>query len=304
MDAGGTLLDFLARRFRYHDRETWLAKVAEGAIRVDGRSVSPSHRLTLGMSVTYETEHREPDVCTEVPVLSERGELLLVDKPAGLPVHADGVFVRNTLVHVLRSRLGPEVYPLHRLDRETSGVLALATSRAAARALQPQFERGEVEKSYLAVVRGLVAGDRLTCTAPIGCDSSSKITIRRCAGAHAAGAREARTEVNVRTRLATTTVVEAVPRTGRTHQIRVHLAAAGHPLVGDVLYGRTDAEYLAWVQHVKAGGDPGWPQGRDMPRHLLHARSLTLRGPDGERVEVEAPQPADFSSWIARDERR
>lgn len=303
-DAGLTLLDFLASRFRYHDRSTWEAKIGAHAIRIDGQPATPWTRLRRGMLLSYDAVHREPDVDVRFSVLHETPSLLFVDKPAGLPVHADGVFVRHTLVHVLRARYGPHVQPTHRLDRETSGVLVAAKDKAAAKVTQMQFQRGEVAKTYLAIVRGVVADDTLTITAPLGRDRRSSISIRRTAvDLGADDARAATTAVRVRLRLRTSTLVEVTPHSGRTHQIRAHLTSVGHSLVGDVLYGRDDDAYLAWVQHVKAGGDAGWPQGRDAPRHFLHAHTLTLTAPEGDRLEVSAPLPADMQAWVERERR-
>lgn len=305
MEASVVLLDFLAGRFRYHDRHTWEAKIASHEVCVDGRPASPWTRLQRGMVVSYETLHREPEVCTDIDILHETPTLLCVAKPAGLPVHADGVFVRNTLVQVLRTRLGAHLQPTHRLDRETSGVLVVAKSKATAKDVQMQFQRGEVEKAYIAIVRGLVRDDRVTIDGPIGRDQTSRITIRRAVvAADAADARTAHTEVRVLQRLASSTYVEVRPKTGRTHQIRAHLAAIGHSLVGDALYGRDDDSYLAWVQHVKAFGDPAWPAGRDAPRHFLHASAITLTTAEGERLTVEAPLPADMQAWIERARHR
>ncbi|MEZ5962898.1 MAG: RluA family pseudouridine synthase [Planctomycetota bacterium] len=300
-DATTTLLDFLARRFRYHDRATWDTKIRTCQILVDGRPSQAWTRLQRGMVVTYETLHREPEVETEIPVLRETSNLLFVAKPAGLPVHADGTFVRHTLVHLLREQFGAHLQPAHRLDRETSGVLVLSKDRGTARAVQSQFQRGEVAKAYQAIVRGIVGADALTIDAPLGRDPGSRVSIRRApVPASAADAQTALTEVRVLRRLHDSTLVEAVPRTGRTHQIRAHLASVGHSLVGDVLYGRDDDSYLAWVAHVKGGGESAWPQGRDAPRHFLHARTLKLTTADGEPLAVSAPLPADMQGWLQR----
>jgi len=301
-EAGATLLDFLAGRFRYHDRPAWAARIAARAIRVDGQPAAPSTLLRAGMVVSYETLHREPDVDTAVEVLHETADLLFVAKPAGLPVHADGVFVRHTLVHALRARLGPHLQPAHRLDRETSGVLLVAKGKAAAKTAQLLFQRGEVEKRYLAIVRGRVSWSSIRLDAPLARDPASRVSIRRApAAADTRDARPAVTEVSVLRRLRSSTLVAVVPRTGRTHQIRAHLAAAGHSLVGDVLYGRDDDVYLAWVRHVKGGGSADWPEGRDAPRHFLHACSLAIGSALGGGLVVEAPMPADMRDWIERD---
>jgi RluA family pseudouridine synthase len=294
---GTSLLDFLAGRFRYHDRAAWELRIARGDVKVDGRLASGWLRLRRGMRVSYESEHREPAVPTDIPVLFESAGVLCVDKPAGLPVHADGVFIRHTLVHLLRQR-GPHlagVQPAHRLDRETSGVLVLGKDKATARDLQRCFQAGSVAKRYLAVVRGSVGPDQLVLCGGL-VPGSGRIVLRREVVAEGSG-QPARTEARVLRRARSCTLLEVVPHSGRTHQIRAHLAAAGHPLVGEVLYGRTDDDYLAFVRHVKAGGDPAWPAGRDAPRHLLHAARVEIAAAQPP-LAVEAPMPADMQHHL------
>ncbi len=296
---GTALLDFLAGRFRYHDRVGWEARIARGDVRVDDAIVSPWLRLRRGVVVSYEAAHREPPVPTTIPVVFESPTLLVVDKPAGLPVHADGAFIENTLIAILRARLAIWLQPVHRLDRETSGVLILGKEKATATDLQQRFQRGEVRKTYVALVRGVMAADALTLTAPIGRAPESCITLRRAALLpDAVGAQSARTDVRVLRRGRTRTLLEVTPHSGRTHQIRAHLEGAGHSLVGDVLYGRDDDDYLAWVQHVKAGGEAAWPVGRDAPRHMLHAASVVLPAIEGVTRSFEAPMPPDMLAFL------
>lgn len=297
-DRGKVLLDYVATRFRYLPREAWQAKIEAGALRVDGAKVSPWLRLERGMQLSYVTEHREPEVDTEVAVLREDHDWLAVNKPAGLPMHADGVFIRNTLVYVLRERFGAQLQPAHRLDRETSGVVMLGKHKAAAQALQMQFQRGEVRKTYLALVRGVVSAAEMAIHGALA-KAEDGVDLRRVVVADdVPGAQRAHTHLRVLRRGATATLLELTPHTGRTHQIRAHLASIGHSLLGDVLYGRSDADYLRFVQHVKAGGDARWPEGRDAPRQMLHAASLALQGPRGEPIAITAPMPADMQVLV------
>jgi 23S rRNA pseudouridine1911/1915/1917 synthase len=298
VSAGVPLLDYLTARFRYRDRAGWEGAIARGEVRVDGARVTPWLRLRRGAELSYEAPHREPAAPTAMPVLLDTPDVLAVDKPAGLPVVADGAFIRNTVVAILRQQRAAWLQPVHRLDRETSGVLILGKNKAAANALQGAFQRGEVRKTYLAVVRGVVASDALSLTDPIGRAPHSRIALRRAALPPAsAGAQPAHTDVTVLRRGARATLLEVTPHTGRTHQIRAHLEAIGHPLVGDVLYGRSDDEYLAWVHHVKAGGAADWPAGRDAPRQMLHCARVEVDCL-GERLVITAPLPADLLAIV------
>jgi 23S rRNA pseudouridine1911/1915/1917 synthase len=257
--------------------------------------------LRSGATLAWRKVHREPFAPTAVPVLFADADLLVVDKPAHLPMHADGPFVRSTLIHLLREqRQESDLGLVHRLDRETSGVCCLARTKAARRALQAAFAEGTVGKHYHAVVRGVVAAPFL-CTQPIGRAPHSAIALRRAAGADAVAAQPARTEVIPEQVGAGVTLVRCVPHTGRTHQIRVHLEAAGHAIVGDKLYGRPDADYLAFVARVKNNGDARLVPPGECDRQLLHASELTLPHPaTGERCTFRAPLPASFLSWLER----
>jgi RluA family pseudouridine synthase len=290
------LLDYLARRFRYLDAEHWRREIDAGALKLDGQRVDQETPVHAGQRLAYERRQPEPPVATDVQVVHRERGFVVVAKPAHLPVHGDGTFVRHTLVHQLGRLLQCPVHLVHRLDRETSGLLVVACTAAARQQLETQFRAGGVDKAYLAVVDGPVRGD-FVADGPIGRDPGSAITLRR---AVVPDGTPARTEVTVLRSGARHSLVRCVPRTGRTHQIRVHLCAAGHPVAGDKLYGRSDAEYLAFVRHVKAGGSPrAAAAGPD--RQLLHAAELAFRHPDGGApLAFRAPMPDDMGAWVTR----
>jgi 23S rRNA pseudouridine1911/1915/1917 synthase len=298
--AGTSLLDYLCARFRYHDRATWAAKIEVGEVELDGARVRAGTVLRRGAVVSYERAHREPDVPLAVPVIADGDGWIAVDKPAGLPVHADGAFVLHTLTHQLQLQRGGIVQPAHRLDRETSGVLLVVTDRARAGELQTLFAERRVTKVYQAIVHGWMTADAQCIELPIGRAPTSEIAIRR---AIVADGQTARTDLRVLQRHGAPgaddacTLVEAVPHTGRTHQIRVHLEALGHPVVGDLLYGRPDADYLRWLRHVKAGHAPSWREGRPVDHHLLHSARLTFADHEETRT-VEAPLPTAMRAYL------
>jgi 23S rRNA pseudouridine1911/1915/1917 synthase len=295
---GTPLLEHLLQRFRYHDRDTWLRELAAGRLTVDGSLARPETRLVAGGELCYCKQHHEPRVDTDVQVVHDDADVLVVDKPAHLPVHADGPFVRHTLVHLLRTRLhAPQLQLVHRLDRETSGLMVVARRPDARGRLETQFRSGTVAKAYLAVVHGRVAAD-FAVDAPIGHHATSSIALRRSAAADARAPQPARTEFTVVHAGADRTLLRAVPRTGRTHQIRVHLEHAGHPLLGDKLYGRSDADYLAFVAHVKAGGDARQVPAGMPDRQLLHAVELGFHHPTSGAPLVFTSEPRrDFVAW-------
>lgn len=291
------LLDYLARRFPYHDREAWTRLLAVGQLRHCDRPVALDVLLRRGDTVTYLRRHEEPAVRLDLEIVHVDESCVVATKPPHLPSHSDGAFIRHTMLHQLSQRVaGSKLRVVHRLDRETSGLMVFARTQAASRALEAQFRAGTVHKEYLAIVHGRVDGDAFTVDAPIGHAEASAITLRR---AVCVGGMPAATRFEVVERLSAATLLRAIPATGRTHQIRVHLEHAGHALVGDCLYGQPDDAYLAFLHHVKAGGDPMRMRPCGANRQLLHASVLEFAHPaTGARTRFESPAPADFTAWI------
>ena len=288
------LVDYLARRFRYHDRDAWLALVAEGRVRVNGACVAPDRPLERGEQIAYDRPSTEPEVPTDLRVIHDAHDVVVVDKPAGLPVHGDGTFITRTVVGVLARRLGTRLRPVQRLDRETSGLCVLARTKVAARRLQVAMGSAHAVKEYDALGAGVADFESRAVDLPIGRAASSTVSIRRgVVPAEADGAQEARTDVRVHARGLDRTWFRCTLATGRTHQIRVHLEALGHPLLGDKLYGRSDEEFLQFVRAMKAGQSPdAFCDGTGARRQMLHARALVLPAPGSEdllRFEVEPP---------------
>lgn len=295
--AGLDLLAFLSQRFRYHDEAGWREQLEAGRLQLDGASADGTETLRAGMELCYRKSHQEPEVAADFAAIYQDEHLLVLDKPAHLPVHADGPFLRNTLIYLARARFGDTLQLCHRLDRETSGVVVLARSKQVQAEVQAQFGGG-VEKDYLAVVHGHLRAPT-TCDAPIGHHPTSEVRLRRCAAPDAIRPRPAETSFEPLRHGAAHTLVRCRPVTGRTHQLRVHLEHLGHPVVGDKLYGREDADYLEFVRSMKAGGSVFVePSGRPN-RQLLHAHALTLSHPQsGRRVRFEAPAPDEFERWL------
>ena len=282
---GKTLLEALCRVAAFLPADGWQQRCDEGRVLDDaGRTALASRTVRAGERFRHKLPAViEPDVNMHVEVLHEDQALIVLNKPAPLPMHAGGRFYNNTLQYVLNTVYYPQKpRPSHRLDANTTGVLVVARTRHFAGLVQPQFARGEVEKLYLARVQGQPAANEFTCDAPIS-DIAGALGSRIV---DPESGLPASTLFRVLERFADgTSLLEARPLTGRTNQIRVHLWHLGFPVCGDPTY---------------------WPGGRlgdsqtlaiTAPPLCLHASRITLMHPvTRERVEFAAPLPA----WNAR----
>jgi 23S rRNA pseudouridine1911/1915/1917 synthase len=246
--------------------------------------VRPGGEVRVGYTPLDEVLRR-----IDLPVLVRREGWLAVDKPPGIPVHPVNRIRENSLIRVLRRQEGNDSLRLaHRLDAETSGVLLVAADAATSARLSTAFMNGEVHKEYLAVVAGRVSEERGTINLPIGDARDSRVYVRLEAG----HGKPSSTGWRVERRWDDRTLLRLFPRTGRRHQLRVHLEAIGHPVLGDILYGRTDDDYL---RLVSGEGDVRLEEGGPR-RQLLHCARLSFPDPAGAgTVEVEAPLPVDFA---------
>jgi tRNA pseudouridine32 synthase/23S rRNA pseudouridine746 synthase len=204
-----------------------------------------------------------------VAILYEDDDLLAIDKPEGLVAVPDRRGRGDSLFETLCAERGEKLYIVHRIDRETSGVIVFARNVGTHRRLNRQFETRSVEKVYLALAYGDIGEDQGQIDKPLRQFGSGRIGVDDRHG------KPSSTEFRVLQRLEGFTLVEARPRTGRRHQIRVHLYGIGHPIVGDPLYGDRGVQ-------------------RFYPRLMLHARRLTLDYPPGRRLTLEAPIPESF----------
>lgn len=230
------LIDVLPELFPHIPREEWERRCDEGRFVSYGGIVRGRHHVVRAGERVIQVfpSETEPDVSTDIRILHEDEAILVIRKPAPLPMHASGRFHRNTLQYLLNEVYGPKYpRPVHRLDANTSGLVVFARTRHFCRLLQRQFIEGKVEKRYLVRVHGHPAEDRFSCDAPISQESGAlgTRTVDEEDGL------ESRTGFEVIERLADgTSLLEAVLHTGRTNQIRVHLWQAGHGVVGDPAY--------------------------------------------------------------------
>jgi 23S rRNA pseudouridine1911/1915/1917 synthase len=261
------------------------ALIAAGAVSVDGAPAAKSRQVAAGdvIAVSMAVEAIiEVAPHASVPVIYEDEHLLVVNKPAGMTVHPSRGHASGTLVDALSGHglAGGEEFRagvVHRLDKDTSGLLVVAKSVEAHRRLVAMMKRRAVDRRYLALVHGSFSTDSGTIEAPVGRDPVKR-TAMTVGGL---AAREAVTHFTVLERMADVTLVEAKLETGRTHQIRVHFAAIGHPVAGDPLYSRRDSLGVG--------------------RQFLHSYKLAFAHPfSGEELAFEAPLPEDLALVLDR----
>jgi 23S rRNA pseudouridine1911/1915/1917 synthase len=281
-DAGLRLDAALARRPDISSRAAAQRLIDEGTVTVDGRRRPKSHRLARGERVVATLPGDAPTASDDQPafdVVYEDDDLMVVDKPAGVVTHPARGHRGGTLAGALagRSAGGPDPERagiVHRLDRDTSGLLVVAKSEEAHARLQRMIRKREVRREYLALVAGRPDADSGTIEAPLGRDRVQ----RTIASTRSDRSRPALTHFRVVELLPRTTLLEVRLETGRTHQVRAHLAAIGHPVCGDGRYG---------------GGPCGERLG--LTRQFLHAIRLVFRHPrTGELVACESKPPADL----------
>jgi 23S rRNA pseudouridine1911/1915/1917 synthase len=290
--AGRRLDHVLQEQLPGYSRSRIQEWIKGGRARVNGRVERASRLVREGDLV--EVEPAEAPLLAAAPeaiplqALYEDDDVVAIDKPAGMVVHAGAGVRSGTLVNALLHRFGtlstaggalrPGI--VHRLDRYTSGVMLVAKNDAAHRNLAGQFASRKVRKVYLALVHGIVKADRGRVEKPIARDPARRVRMT----ARLAHGRSAWSEYRVLRRFDKFTLLEVSIGTGRTHQIRVHLSSIGHPVAGDRLYGAP-----AQV--------PGRPP---LGRYFLHAASIRFERPStGEPVEVSAPLPEELENWMA-----
>jgi 23S rRNA pseudouridine1911/1915/1917 synthase len=310
-DEGLTVAAFYALRYPHSDEDSWRRRIDAGAILRNGERAGAEDILVRGDVLSY---HRppweEPEVPVDFGIIFEDGDIVVLDKPSGLPVLPGGGFLETTLLHLARRRFGPLCSPLHRLGRGTSGAILFTRNASAARVLVRAMEERRIRKVYLALASGDVQPDEFTVEAPIGpvpyldqdaaagapglTRGSNSAALDRVYNARASvhayspHGRPSISHVRVirRLPLENASLLEVTIPTGRPHQIRIHLAYAGFPLVGDPLY--------------QTGGLPRFSLGDDgrpaLPGDLgYHLHSWRIRFPHparGEDIEAISPPPS------------
>ncbi|MFH1999353.1 MAG: RluA family pseudouridine synthase [Planctomycetota bacterium] len=267
----------------------------------------PSRRIRQGeiFQATLPRPKRELEFVEKlsdhpIPVLYEDRWILVVDKPAGIPVHPGGCIMDRTIITLLNKRYEEAGHPeplklCHRLDLETSGVLLIAKDAIAMPRLARQFEHREVRKEYLALVHGTMEEDQGEINLPIGLAESSRIHLKR--GINYKQGQSARTGFDVEERFSGFTLVRLRLFTGRHHQLRVHLAAIGHPIVGDKAYGVDENLFIRYHQGTLTAEDH---EALILPRQALHAARLTVKHVGlNQEMTFEAPLSRDIRDFMS-----
>jgi 23S rRNA pseudouridine1911/1915/1917 synthase len=285
--AGQRLDQALAALMPRHSRTRLKQWIEAGEVRLDGRAAAPRHKLHGGEQVEVTAVDRTPlpdqPENIALDIRFEDADILVVDKPAGLVVHPGsgnraGTLLNALLHHAPAQAALPRAGIVHRLDKDTSGLMVVAKSAEAQTALVRRLARHEILREYLALALGDVARATII-DAPIG-----RHPVHRTSMAVVERGKPARTHVGVVERFGVATLLRCRLETGRTHQIRVHLAAIGHPLVGDPAYG---------ARHAR-DGVPAFG------RQALHAARLELAHPrNGAALAFDAPPPPDFAELLA-----
>ena len=307
---GVRLQDFLETEWPDVDRAFLRRLVADGGVRVNYQESDLRQKLHEGDVVWFELPDgvdelpvhraRRRDASEPVPrVLAENDWCVVVDKPARLPTLPDRAG-RSQGVYGQLTELRPadDLRVAHRLDRDTSGCLVLARSLEAARWLDEQFRGGTVQKTYVALVEGVVGRERFAVQRALGPDRRRPGKVR-VAAPDSRGARDAHTDVEVAERFRGHTLLTVHPRTGRGHQIRVHLQSVGHPIVADVDYGATGPLLLSAIK-------PGYKARRGtaetplLERMFLHAARIEVPMPDGSVFAVDAPLPDELARALGK----
>lgn len=296
LSAGERLDKTLAGQLPDLSRAQWQRLIAEGLVLVDGKPAKASLRLSGDELIEAEIPEpaESPLIAEDIPldIRYEDLEIIVLNKPAGMVVHPAPGHPGGTLVNALLAHcpdlpgIGDTKRPgiVHRLDKDTSGLIVVAKNDIALRHLQAQFKDRTVSKQYTALVDGQIQPSTALIDAPIGRDPAQRkmmaVISANSPRARSTRSREAQTRYTVIQYYNGFSLVECAPVTGRTHQIRVHLAYAGFPIVGDTVYGRRK-------------------QRLPMDRHFLHASGLSFNRPaDGERVTFAAELPPELQTIV------
>jgi 23S rRNA pseudouridine1911/1915/1917 synthase len=286
---GQTLLSHLASLYSHSTAQAWQQRLNDGEVALNGVTATGSESVTAGQTLVWNRPPWiEPDSPRHFEVLFEDSHLLAVNKPSGLPTLPGGGFMENTLLRLVQ-RQTPNANPVHRLGRGTSGIVLFAKTAEAAAKLSASWNTSRIQKIYRALAQGIAQQDAYEIVTPIGLVPHPRIGSVWAASPSGKPSKSlakviSRAPSSTPTRTTSTTTFEVSLNSGRPHQIRIHLASIGHPLVGDPLYGLTGQplENLPGLP-----GDGGY---------FLHAQFLKFQHPiTGEQINLEAGLPGGFS---------
>ena len=288
---------YLAERFSYYSRTEWKKIITDGQVACNRETILNPHKIIkAGDLVTYfSPDIEEPAVDKNYSIVYQDEWLVAANKPGNLPVHPVAVYYRNTLLTIMEEDLKIKLYPIHRLDRETSGAILFAKNSKTASSLGRNFKN--VRKTYIALVHGEPGWKELTVDVPIGQDVKSRIKKKR--SAFPGAEKSAITKFKKLMPFNGYTLLKAMPFTGRFHQIRVHCSYLGLPIVGDKLYGLDETAY---IEYAKGNLSGELAAKMELPRSALHSRSIYLYHPELKKhIRIVAPLPEDIKNFILKN---
>jgi 23S rRNA pseudouridine955/2504/2580 synthase len=289
--SGLQLANFLENQFTYYNSVAWSRELSEGKLSINGSLASGNEVLKMGDKICFlGPEFQEPEVDTNISILFEDEYFLVVSKSGDLPVHPAGRYKKNTLLEILKSQYNQDISIVHRLDRETSGIILVAKNPKSASRLHRLFSERHILKEYIVYIYGNFP-DHFNACGWIGRDLQSKIRKKQIFSINQEpNFQETHTEFQILERFGNISKIIAKPITGKMHQIRASLHSLGFPVVGDKIYGLSEDIFLDFIQ---TGNAPNYP----ISRQALHAHKIEFQHPfTNEFHSFFAEEPEDMKS--------
>jgi 23S rRNA pseudouridine1911/1915/1917 synthase len=288
---------YLAKNFPFLTRSRWQKRMDDGEVQINHQIIKSNYRLKLNDQVSfYHPATVEPEVDRDIKILWHSGAVMAVFKPGNLPMHENGAYRKNTFAHILSENIGSEWSAVHRLDRETSGIVLCGATNTVRQKMAADFESKKMAKEYQLIVSGLPSKESWHVDGPIGDLVDSKIRIKKWV---VEGGLSAQTDFVVEQTKASGdsgfALLRAFPKTGRTNQIRIHAAYSGHWILGDKLYHPNEQVFLDYWE--KQETTEYCIAETLFHRCCLHAASLSFKHPETMKmVRVESELPDDMRS--------
>ena len=290
---GSRIDGYLSSLYPFHSRAMWQKRMKTGDVMVDGKAVRSSYRVKSGQKITlYHPNYLEPEVDRDIYPIWKKGEVMAVFKPGNLPMHESGPYRKNTFAHIVQQELGEKWAAVHRLDRETSGIVLCGSSYDVRLDLSRSLADRVLQKEYLFITKAIPEKESFVEYGPLGDLVESEIRIKKWV---VEDGLPSETRFKLMETRGEYSLIKAYPKTGRTNQIRIHAAYNGLPLVGDKLYHPNEEVFLSWFEN----GDSEWiHEQTGFKRCLLHSTALSFRHPEDESIcEVRCPMPDDMQKF-------